>query len=716
MLTSPRISFFGFSLSEAILAILQMAACVVTTWSLEESIPQDAPTIPLAAASFTQIYLLLAAFGLFTLIAWFFSSGKRQSMTALRSAVRSGVGKQGGTEKALRESAGDLNTILAKMMVGVAVNINNRYVFTNAALEQILGYSEEEFQDLQSIEQLIHEEDRALVHRRYTERLAGIHPHADPVEVRYRHKNGHDVWVQVSGLLITCQGERATLATFVDISERKCAEEAMRHARKNLDVLLDTMPVSIAVNQYGKYIFVNKELCTILGYEKEELLALPEPWDLIHPDDKLRTWQRYQERKDGVNLHRELEDVRYRRKNGDYLWVAAAGIQMLYEGNVATLVTMVDATERKNAEEQVCRIQENQKKILETMGVGVAVTRGEQILFANEALSGLSGFSKEEMYARDLCELMHPESAKRARERIRARMQGEILMEHYEERIFHKNGTLLWVEIMGFLCDYEGMPAVISSFVDITERKNAMAQLEHSSREKDRLLVEVEKQKNMVLRSFIQGQEDERFRIAQDLHDGVGHLLSIVKIGLSSFEENVQVLAPERLEEFRHFLRIYDQGVQEVRAVSHQLMPTTLRKMGLKAALQDLATMLTLSGKIRVDVALEALDTLTTELDNELATSIFRIVQELSNNTVKYAQASAISIQIINNDGFLMCIYEDDGIGFDVQNVSRGIGLNNIRNRVLLLSGTAEFDSAPGNGMVATIEIPVYPHLLEKHR
>jgi signal transduction histidine kinase len=143
-------------------------------------------------------------------------------------------------------------------------------------------------------------------------------------------------------------------------------------------------------------------------------------------------------------------------------------------------------------------------------------------------------------------------------------------------------------------------------------------------------------------------------------------------------------------------------------------MPATLRKMGLKAALQDLATMLTLSGKIRVDVSLEALDTLTTQLDNELETSVFRIVQELANNTVKYAQARTVSIQIINNGGSLLCIYEDDGIGFDVHNVPRGLGLNNIYNRVLLLGGTAEFDSALGNGMVATIEIPVHSLLFEK--
>jgi PAS domain S-box-containing protein len=327
------------------------------------------------------------------------------------------------------------------------------------------------------------------------------------------------------------------------------------------------------------------------------------------------------------------------------------------------------------------------------------------------------GYTEEEFKGLDNIEqLIHEEDRPLVHQRYTERLDGTHRhADLVEVRYRHKDGHDVWVQVSsGLLIMYQGKQATLATFVDITEHKHAIEKLEKTLREKEHLLAEVERQKNIVLRSFIQGQEDERHRIAQDLHDGVGHLLSIVKIGLSSFQENVQALAPERLDDFQHFLRIYDQAVQEVRAVSHQLMPATLRKMGLKAALQDLATMLTLSGKIRVDVSLEALDTLTTQLDNELETSVFRIVQELANNTVKYAQARTVSIQIINHSSSLLCIYEDDGIGFDVHNVPRGLGLNNIYNRVLLLGGTAEFDSALGNGMVATIEIPVHSLLFEK--
>lgn len=744
------------------------------------------------------------------------------------------VTEQKLAEEALQQSKRDLDTILRNMLIGVAVNIHHRYVFTNAALSEILGYSDEEFRAIPDIHALVHDADRDVIVRRYQERIAGINAHHDTVEIRCRHKRGHDVWVEVSGLLITYQGEQAMLTTFVDISERKCAEEALQTSQQSLHTIMETMQIGISVTQDGRYVFANSALSRILGFTKEELVALPDPWQLIHPEDVPRVRQRYAERLAGIRSHSALEDVRYRRKAGDYVWVAAAGVRMDYEGRTATLVTFVDAserrraeealrqseqnvrtiletmvvgiivtkgdtflfinnafcrmmgyeldelfalkdvwslvhtddrealrarykarmngealpsptfevryrhkqghdvwteiaggrilyegelvgiatvsniTERKQAEEQVRRTQENQRKILETMGVAVTVTRGDGVLFINQEWQRMVGYTVEEaMTMDDIYNIMHPESRAKVKERTRARLRGEHVPDRYEERLIHKNGSTIWIELAAFVMEYEGAPAVLASFVDITERKRAMQELEEALREKERLLFALDQQTAAAMRSFIQGQEDERHRIAQDLHDGVGHLLSLVKIGLSSFQEHVQAFVPARQAEFEQFLSLYDRAVQEVRAVSHQLMPATLRKMGLKAALADLITMVSLSAPMRVDASLDALDEVVGYLSNDVETSIFRIVQELVNNTIKYAQASTISIQIIHNAGRLLCIYEDDGVGFDTQHTSDGIGLRNVHNRALLLGGSVELDSAPGNGMAATLDIPL---------
>lgn len=237
---------------------------------------------------------------------------------------------------------------------------------------------------------------------------------------------------------------------------------------------------------------------------------------------------------------------------------------------------------------------------------------------------------------------------------------------------------------------------------DITARKTAESSLHTMVQEKERLLQEVELQKKLALQAFAEGQENERSRIARDLHDGVGHQLSLVKIGLSSFQDTI---APHKgAEELTGIIATLDSAVQEIRSVSHQLTPAALNNVGLHAALEDILTTLGATTGITVTMALEPL---RERLDTVLEKNIYRIVQELINNTVKYANARTISLQFIRESASLLMMYEDDGQGFLTAQHSSGIGLSNIASRAAILGGIAEIHSSPGTGMVATIDIPL---------
>lgn len=588
-------------------------------WQVCVSVPEQIVMSSIKANTVTQVSIAVVLIGVIIAVAWFFSTRLLHALHALQTATESlaaggletfvtirtddevGMVGQSFNQMAfsirsmmqelivnnhlLTQAQHELDTMLQKMTIGVAVNKNNRYVFTNEALRRILGYTDEEFKLVENIAMLIHEEDRDIVQTRYEERLLGVRSHSEPAEVRYRHKDGRGMWVQVSGLLITYQGERATLASFVDITERKHAEEQLRRTQENQRIILETMGVAVTVNHEAQFLFVNEAWCRMVGYTREDTRSL-KVYDMIHPDSRL-------------------------------------------------------------------------------------------------FVEGLS----------------------------HARLRGEQMQGVYTAKVYRKDGDILWVEVSAFKIDYEGVLAVIATFVDITERTIAMHQLEEAVQQQEALLLALEQQKNAALRSFLQGQEEERHRIAQDLHDGVGHLLSIVKIGLSTFQERIGEAEPERMQEFEQCMDLFDKAVREVRAVSHQLMPATLRKMGLQSALRDLATILTLSAQIQVNVVLDALEELDlpdNRLDTQMETSIFRVIQELVNNTLKYAEATTISVQFIKTERSLICIYEDDGNGFAMSEsgISSGIGLRNIHNRITLLGGTVEFDSSFGNGMVATIEIP----------
>jgi PAS domain S-box-containing protein len=222
--------------------------------------------------------------------------------------------------------------------------------------------------------------------------------------------------------------------------------------------------------------------------------------------------------------------------------------------------------------------------------------------------------------------------------------------------------------------------------------------------EKSRLLEELEQQKHKTLQAVVEGQEHERSRIAKDLHDGVGQMLSVVKISVSAIQEQLLTIAPEQAAQLRESIALLDSAVQEVRAVSHQLMPIALRQLGLQAAIEDICSSIRARTSITIDVELSAL---AVRLNPVQELTLYRILQELLNNTLKYGQATRVSIQAIREGSSLLLMYEDDGKGFDKDTAHQGIGLNNILSRAAMLGGTAELYSTLGNGMVATIDIPV---------
>lgn len=246
---------------------------------------------------------------------------------------------------------------------------------------------------------------------------------------------------------------------------------------------------------------------------------------------------------------------------------------------------------------------------------------------------------------------------------------------------------------------------------DVSERKRSERELyEREERlnaallEKSRLLEELERQKTRTLQAVVEGQEHERSRIAKDLHDGVGQMLSVVKIGVSAVQEQLTSIAPDEAEQLYDSIILLDQAVQEVRSVSHQLMPVALKQLGLSAAIQDICSSISASTAITIDTELSALEA---RMDAVQELTLYRIVQEFLNNTLKYGDAKRISIQTLREESSLLVMYEDDGKGFDIHADRVGIGLNNIVSRATMLGGTAELHSTPGEGMAATIDIPL---------
>ena len=218
-------------------------------------------------------------------------------------------------------------------------------------------------------------------------------------------------------------------------------------------------------------------------------------------------------------------------------------------------------------------------------------------------------------------------------------------------------------------------------------------------------IVELEKnQKLYALDAMISGQEVERKRIAADLHDGLGALLSTVQMHFSSIENEINKL--HELDIYSKANILLDEACQEVRKIAHNMMPGTLLKIGLVPALQDLCDKLKNEDQMRVDFHAFSLDE---RLEERVEITIYRLVQEGLNNIVKHAQASEIIVQLSKDDSILHLTIEDNGVGFNVNKAMEkgGMGMKNLDSRVKYLNGKLDIYSEIGKGSSITIDIPV---------
>ncbi len=217
---------------------------------------------------------------------------------------------------------------------------------------------------------------------------------------------------------------------------------------------------------------------------------------------------------------------------------------------------------------------------------------------------------------------------------------------------------------------------------------------------------ELEQGKQLAtIEAMLSGQEEERIRLAKDLHDGLGGLLSGVKLAVMNLQDKVPGSANVN-GGFEHTARMIDQTISEMRKVAHNLMPEILLKFGLDAALTDFCHSIQVSSGLNVIYQRLGVER---SLGSALETAIYRIVQELVNNSLKYAAATQIVIQVTKQTDKVTVTVEDNGKGFDKRLVGNqpGAGLINIQHRVDYFKGTIDIDSQPGYGTSVTIELNI---------
>ncbi len=246
-------------------------------------------------------------------------------------------------------------------------------------------------------------------------------------------------------------------------------------------------------------------------------------------------------------------------------------------------------------------------------------------------------------------------------------------------------GTLVVVLLITFLF----------LFVIIYQRKMIKNQEERRKMQDDR--------QSDLLRTILETQESERERLAQDLHDSVGQVLSAVKLNLHRLDktctgdnQSIPLLINTR--------KLIDECIQEIRSIIQNVKPPLLTDFGLAEALNDLSVKVQRTTGINVTFNNE---TNQQRYGAEIEVTLYRIVQELIGNTIKHANASSIQLGLVVKENWLYLTFKDNGNGFDIAAIKNGSGLKNMQSRTDFIKGKIEIVTKPEQGMAAEIKVPI---------
>jgi len=216
---------------------------------------------------------------------------------------------------------------------------------------------------------------------------------------------------------------------------------------------------------------------------------------------------------------------------------------------------------------------------------------------------------------------------------------------------------------------------------------------------------ELEREKQLTAtEAVLKGEEQERTRLAKDLHDGLGGMLSGIKYSFQTMKGNL-VMTPDNLQAFERSMDMLDSSIREMRRVAHNMMPEALVKFGLDTALKDFCNDINQSGALQVNY--QSIGMENVQVEQTTAITIYRIVQELINNTMKHAAAKTAIVQASKTNGAINITVEDDGKGFNpvILQQAGGMGWHNINSRIEYLKGSVDVQSGPGKGTSVHIEL-----------
>ncbi len=600
-------------------------------------------------------------------------------------------------EEALRETEARYRALIEQIPAVTYISRNDRgfpLVYISPQVESMLGFSPASlYEDSLLWERHMHPKDIDRARLEFEAGLASGRRFS--TEYRIVTPDGRELWVRDESVPLPDEAGRTAeiQGVIFDITERKRAEEAIRESEDRYRSLVEASPDAILVHSDGRLVFANQAAASLLGAEMaEELIGRP-VFDIVHPDHREIVEQRLLAQAHGERA--PLIEERFVRLDGSIIDVEVAGIPVTYRGNPAGQIVVRDVTRRKEAERQLREAEDRYRTLVEHIPavtyIWDSTREGAAPPYISPQLEPLLGFTPEEFTTErgPWSTRMHPEDRERVlAETARTDETGEPFACEY--RMLARDGREVWVrdEAEVVSRDEQGRPQFWQGMMfDITERKRA------------------EEERAVLLSRLVAAQEDERRRIAEDIHDDSVQKMTAVGLRLEALRR--RATDPEQLSMIDRLEESVGLAIGRLRHLLFELRPPAIDREGLAAALRQYLKDVRAESGIQTHLD----DRLVSEPPSDTRMLAYRIAQEALTNVRKHAQASRVDVLLQPQDGGLLVRITDDGVGFEDSEGSDAVpghlGLSAMRERAQFAGGRLRVLAAPGSGTTVEFWLPV---------
>ena len=588
-----------------------------------------------------------------------------------------------------------LSTVKKNADIIALINRDMQFRYVSPSSSAITGFVPDELLGRNFLEYIHADDVEHTVHA-----LAELIEKGNPkscAQFRVRHKNGAYIHIEAVAMYLPKASDLSSIVLhYRNINEQKQSALQIIQQKQFYEAILDTIYDGVCVTDSGDAItYINKGFLRIMGMLPEDIIGrdimrffCTDSLDLFHDYYREALVTGNPVRFD--SLHAATATALTIFLSG---WCIPRYIDGAFDGIICTFT---DISEQHKIKRRLSESETRFRSIAETATDGIITIKASgEIIFWNKAATFIFGYTEHEVLGKDIFCIM-PENIMSDHEKIFAEPEksqtDDAIGRTVEGRAKRKNGVIFPIELS--LASWKIVSDIYFTAIirDITDRKHIEQSLQHSEQEL----------KNLSSR-LLHAHEQERKRLAYELHDGLGQILSAAKIGVKTMLDGKKKQRSSGRElSGDNLLAIIQSAIDEVRRISRDLRPSILDDLGIIAAVNSLCVNFErVNSPITVCRAIEARDE---DIPERITIVIYRFTQEACTNILRHSHADRVTVRLSSVSGAIQLSIHDNGTGFDVQAIQaikesgRGLGLSSMKERVEFSGGVFTLTSLPEQG------------------